>query len=294
MNNIIIDIYKKIEEYNKKLNLDAIPHSDVFFKEMNSFFGVENDNLRSIIHILKEAHMLFVFEVAREDKNRDVDSIDGFVIADLSVIRTLKTFFQNNLMDIYEDEFNKRLMPHQIVQEILPRMHAFQNSPIGSLANKSVMLQEYEHLIDKEYQDYTEEWKKIKLEELVKLNEDNINLFTPKAKKEKEKKKVKRAVDSDSYDEYAELQKKGSLRKVLNIYGVDFFFRVNLRKHNFNYISSVIESQYIDRKSDLLKLKDMIQKIKLNMVTDSELQSQSTEIYNLDRVLSRYIRVSKK
>jgi uncharacterized protein YihD (DUF1040 family) len=56
----------------------------------------------------------------------------------------------------------------------------------------------------------------------------------------------------------------------------------------------VLDTGVIDRKSDLMILKEMLKKIKENMDFDKELDKFYDEIMSLDRKVSRNISFSKK
>jgi hypothetical protein len=69
---------------------------------------------------------------------------------------------------------------------------------------------------------------------------------------------------------------------------------VNLRKHNFNFISQALDTGVIDRKKDLIDLKEMLKTIKGNIASDDELEKHYDEIMSLDRKISRLISFSSK
>ncbi|OHD63310.1 MAG: hypothetical protein A2176_00280 [Spirochaetes bacterium RBG_13_51_14] len=294
----IDEILKKIIEHNTKVNHDSIPHSDTFEKEIQSLLGIDRADLELIIRILKESHNIFTFEIIKEDADNDIKRVDGYVETDLQTIRKLKNFFQKLLMDEYEKQFNKRLLVHQIVKDIYSRPSFYKNTMLGQIGNKSIMLAEYENYIERNFTEYTDTWKTKKLAAVLKtVDTKMLHEAGPhpanKEQKSDPRQTGQRAVDSPQYQNYSSGKSKQSLDKVLQIYGVEFFFRINLRKYNFDLLRNVIERGEIDRRSDLMLLKEMIQKMKLNIGKDPMLLDYTDKIYKLERIISRQILYSR-
>ncbi len=292
LDKLIDEVLKKITAYNIKANHDAIPHSDTFEKEIQSLLGIDRPELDRIIRILKDSHKIFTFEIIKDDPENEIKRINGYVETDLQTIRKLKIFFQKLLMDEFEKQFNKRLLFHQIVKDMYTRPQFYKNTMIGQIGNKAIMLDEYEGFIERNFNEFTDSWKSNKLAELLKesgnkllrdsqpsaANKDAINSAAPASQ---------RAVDSPQYQKYSNDKSKQSLSKVLQIYGVEFFFRINLRKYNFELLTQIIESGEIDRRSDLVLLRDMIQHMKDNIGRDQKLGVYTDKIYRLERIISR-------
>ncbi|MBP7735335.1 MAG: hypothetical protein KA369_05110 [Spirochaetes bacterium] len=291
LDKIIDEVIKKITAYNAKGNQDSIPHSDNFEKEIQSLLGIDQPELLRIIRILKDSHKIFSIEIIKEDPENDVKRIDGYVEADLQTIRKLKNFFQKFLMDEYEKQFNKRLLFHQIVKDMYSRPQFYKNTLIGQIGNKAIMLDEYEGYIERNFNEFTDAWKAGKLKELLLMNENKLLNDPAPSSGGKNLKgggaSSQRAVDSAQYQKYSNDKSKQSLSKVLQIYGVEFFFRINLRKYNFDLLTQIVESGEIDRRSDLTLLRDMIQNMKENIGRDPKLGEYTDKIYRLERIISR-------
>ena len=238
MNKDLIErVFKRIVAANCLHNLDSIPHSDVFFKETEALLGLSAPELEIIINILKESHKIFIMEVTREDNNNKIEKIYGYVDADFLTIQKLRDVFHRALMDTYEKETGRRKAPGQIIKELIPQLRFINHTLLGKLLNKAIMLDEYERLLEKDYKEYTEEWKEENLLLQLSINSDLWKKYSndKKAVPEKEtpaQKKVKplRAVDSPLIEEFSKQTNAGSVTRVLHIYGVEFFFRVNLRE----------------------------------------------------------------
>ena len=296
------DIYNKIVEYNSKNNIDSVPHSDTFSKQTTSLYGITDKDLNKVLQILKDSHKIFSLEVAQEDKKNNISRIEGYVDTKLETISRLKNFFQTVLMDEYEKQYKKRLMAHQIIKDVFADIGKYKNRPIGQIANKAIMLEEYEGLMQRKYGEYTDEWKNEKLKEILSLPENQpVSAVTEKTAdygiEETQLKAIppnKRAVDTEAYNDFLTVDSKKALNKMLNIYGIETFFRIHLRKYHFELIEKVVESGEIDRKSDLRQLKQMIQKVKENADRDRGLTSYFDQIFKLEQTVSRRILICRQ
>ncbi len=287
-------IFKAILAQNSLNTRDAIPHSDEFIRKMESVNGFPPDFTDKCVRFLKDAHKIFIIEIVQEDEGRDIKKIEAYIDADMSTVRRLKNIFQKLLQDIYEEENHQRLMAHQIIRELFPKMNVYNNTPIGYIANKAIMLEEYELLLEKDFSQYTESYKEERIAELFEESGGELEALMGVAKKEEvepeivEKKPVnKRAIDSGRGSELSSMTSLQSIDKVLRIYGVDFFYRVNLRKYNFDLIRLVIEQKKITSREDLTLLKKMIQKIRDNAERDPGLTEHLEKLKNLERIISR-------
>jgi hypothetical protein len=291
------EVFNKIVEYNAKGNHESIPHSDAFEKEAELLLGINKYDFAQVIKYLKEAHKICSFEIIKEDKDNDVNRVDGYVEADLHTIRKLKNVFQKLLMDEYEKQNNRRFLVNQIVKDIYSRPNFYKNTLLGQIANKAIMLNEYENLIERNFTEYTDSWKSKKLEELSSLTEkiglESAGEAADEGVGDTQPDNAHRAVDSPLYNKYSSDKSKQSLDKVLQIYGVEFFFRINLRKYNFDLLGEILEKGVINRRADLTVLKELIQKMKANMGKDPRLIEYTNKIYKLERIISRQLPYSQ-
>lgn len=300
-------IFRRIVAKNSFLNSNAIPHSDAFNHEIEALLGISKAEIDIIISILKESHKIFVMEIAKEDNLKKADRIVGYVDADYFTVQKLSVVFHKLLEKEYENYSGKKKTAHQIIQEMIPNLNSIGNAPLGRVLNKAIMLDEYERLLDREYKDYTEEWKENNLAVQIEINSGvlkglNAEKQSPGKKglegdkrvPEQNEEIVRRAVDSPLHAEFVKQSSLTSIKKQLQIYGLEFFFRVNLRNYKFDYIKTVLGTGIIDRKQDLLVLKEMLSKVKNNISVDRGLEQYSAEIALLERIVNRRISFSKK
>lgn len=289
LDTITRETLKRIINYNSRKDGDPLPHSDTFFRELESTYLVEKAYIKKVIEILRESHNIFALELQQQDKAHDLPRIEAYVEADLVSIRRLKERYQDELVRAYRDQYKRDLLVHQIIKEIFPEMNRLKGTPLGMIANKAIMLEEYEKLVEKSYDEFNDTWKSTKLEELIKENETVLltNKEMKAGEEEDEEDSPRRAIDSDEYIDYAEQANKYSINKQLRIYGIDFFFRVHLRKYNFELLREVVEKRYIDRRDDLKKLQQMIRSIRNNEDTDEQFMKHRDSLYLLERAISR-------
>ena len=282
------EIFRSIAAANTRENRDSIPLSDEFIMRMVSTLGIDERIVFELLRILRESHHILVMVIVKEDANRRIRRVEGYVDADFKTIHHLRDLHDKLLVDMYDETFKKRIMARQIVHELFPRVNQYNNTPLGQILNKVIMLEEFEKLISKHYAEYTDTWKEKKLDELIG---DNLSILSPSAPEKKLKETVdkqpQRAVDTVMAGDMSAMGSRDSLARVLNIYGLEFFLRVHLRKYQFDYVQQIVEDGYIKSKADLLLIKNMIQKVKFNVDMDKGLRDRMDDLLKLERVVSR-------
>ncbi|MCX7679614.1 MAG: hypothetical protein N2316_10400 [Spirochaetes bacterium] len=302
---IIDEIYDEIKKQNSADDTKAIPHSDVFIRKVSALVGATPELVKQIIQILVNSHKIFSFEIILPDQLRNLPGVYGYVIADLNTIRRLKNIFYKELMYQYTKQFNKTAQVHQIIKEIFPVIRSYNNTPLGIAANKSIMLDEFEKLIEKKYSEYTEDYKEKQLAlEISRANLEKLietsHLKTVSAQTAYEKKTAtplssalretgQRAVDSKSYNEFLSKKNKYPLQRIINIYGIDFFYKVNLRNYQFSYLKQLIKDGQIAKRSDLVHLREMLKTVRQNINNDPKLKEYENEIFELERTISHFL-----
>jgi hypothetical protein len=311
---LIDDIYGRVSAKNGELSPTAIPHSDSFLKLIQGELGLSADSARLILRLLNESHKIFTIEIVAEDSRRGVEKVEGYILADRDTITKLRGYFQDVLCKIYEKQFHKHLMVHQVIKEIFPIIKSFNNTELGQVTNKAIMLTEYERLLVKHPDEYTAEWQETSMLSIsrregfdyipkVDLGDLSIDLPTEKAEEKVEtvsgttltpnqprsaasQGAFSRAIDSPAYKEFSEKKDSYPLQRILNIYGLDFFLKVHLRKCQFAYLRQVVEDKQITKKSDLLLLRELLEKTKNHMAEDPEIEKNKIDFYSLERSVS--------
>lgn len=288
------EIFQEISRQNALLGMRAVVHSDEFVKYISASMAVNPELCRRVLAVLVRSHKIFLMEIVAEDKAREIPRVEGYIVADLPVIRKLKNYYQSELMIEYEKKFQKKHLVHQIVKELLPIMKSLNNTPLGQLANKAIMLEEFERLLEKNPLEYGVEWK----EQHMEIELKKANFETPPERRDGAAGKTQagrkaeaavgqagRAVDSERYTEFISKSKSYPLQKILKIYGINFFLQVHLRKCQFPALQKLVEDGQITRRSDLTLLREMLQKVKQNINVDKNLTGRTEELYALEQTV---------
>jgi len=300
---IFDDIYNEIRKRNAAGGFKGVPYSDEFIKYAAGYYGLSIDLVKRIIQILINAHKIFSIEIIAEDKSRDIARVEGYVVSDLVVIRKLKSFYQSELIIQYENEFHKRLMVHQIIKEIFPMLRSLNNTDIGKVANLAIMLEELERYMEKHYEEFTEEWKAKRLAYEISISNIDLQLERKQSQKGKDDspqsgsikdRRKKRVVDAPQYKEFIDKSKSYPLERIFQIYGIEFFLRVQLRNYKFDYLKELVQGRKIKRRSDLLLLKNMLNAVIHNRDKDQELIKYEDAIYSLMQTVNHYLFVEKE
>jgi len=300
---IIDEIFDEIKKINGNNDGTAIPHSDEFLKTSSALLGVNPDLVKKVIQVLVNSHRIFSFEIILEDTMRETPGINGYVVADINVVRRLKNIFQRELMYAYNKQFNKNYLVHQIIKEIFPVIRSFNSTPLGEVANKAIMLDELERLMEKNYNEYTEDYKekqfkleisKANLEKLIEKREKTVAPQQAAPEKKKAEPQTQRAVDTKTYGDFLSKKNNYPLKRILNIYGIDFFYKVNLRNYQFGYLKQLISDGQISKRGDLMHLRDMLRTVRANTGIDRKLGEHMDEIFDLEKAIVHHLYFSGK
>ena len=292
---IALEIFEEIKRTNGKNNKDAIPHSDDFIHYLNISIGIEPDFAKKLIKALVNSHKVFAIEIAAEDKQANIPRIEGYVECDLKTVTRLKLLYQDELMRQYESEHYRRIPYHQLIKEIMPIINTLNNTPLGQLTNKAIMMGELERMMEKNFEEYTENWKEKYFE--IEINKAVSGGTADKVKQEQKinapRSKSKAGSSDDvkkgglgTYNDLISKNKNYPLDRVLKIYGMDFFLKAQIRRREFNYLTKMVETGKFLKSPDLLFLKTLIFDVKKNMNTDSTLAEFRDEIYSLERAIT--------
>ncbi|MGL4369580.1 MAG: hypothetical protein ACRCUT_07905 [Spirochaetota bacterium] len=296
---IIDDITQEIIKRNNELGQQGIPHSDQLIKFMQASMGIPSETAKMVLRLLIESHRILSIEIVAEDQKHDIDRVEGYIYADLRIIGQLKSFFQDILCQMYEKQFHKHLLIHQVIKELFPIIKNFNNTELGQIANKTIMLMEYERMIEKDYSQFSIDYQERKLVE-ISIREHfiyspKIDIPIPESAKSESAKQTSsadvhpnfgRAIDSPLYREFSEKKDHYPIQRILNIYGIDFFLKVNFRKYQFSNVRKLVEDKQITKREDLLLLKSMLDLLKERVYSDKELEHYKNDIYALERTVS--------
>ena len=285
------DIFEEIKQKNSQKGLKSLPHSDEFINFISSNLGIDPAKAKDMIQVLINAHKIFSIEIVAYDAQMNIPRTEAYVEASLPVLTRLKNFFQDELVKMYENQYYKRVSYFNAIKEIFPVIKSLNNTPLGQIANKAIMLGELEKLLEKNFSDYTDSWKDKNYEvELYKISGQldikGENDSAGKTAGPGQKGNNERAVDSKKYSDFLSKSKGYPLERILKIYGIDFFLRVHLRNYKFSCLVDIVEKGSIFNKNDLIFLRDLLYKVKMNFERNSRLEKYKEEIQTLERAIS--------
>ncbi|MCU0821259.1 MAG: hypothetical protein MUC95_02145 [Spirochaetes bacterium] len=289
------DIFEEIKMKNSQRGLKSLPHSDEFLHYISSSQGIDSVKAKEMIQLLISAHKIFAIEVVAFDKELNIPRVEAYVEASLPVITRLKNFYQDELVKMYENEYYRRISFFKAVKEIFPIIKSLNNTSIGQIANKAIMLGELEKLLEKNFSDYTDSWKEKNFElELYRISgeieakgiRDGDNDAGVKKPVVRKSGNYERAVDSKKYGEFISKSKGYPIDRILKIYGLEFFLRVHIRNYKFLYLIEIVEKGNVFHKNDLILLRDLLHTVKMNFERDTRLEKYRDEIQTLERSIS--------
>ena len=300
---ILNDITAEIAKRNNEIGPMGIPHSDQLLKFMQSNLGIPTETAKLAIRFLIEAHRILSIEIVAEDSKHSIDRVEGYIVADLRTITQLKTYFQDILCQLYEKQFKKHTMIHQVIKELFPIIKSFNNTELGQIANKTIMLMEYERMLEKNFSSYSVDFQERSMAGIAQREHFDFTpaIDIPEVKgsilgaestvtaSDASGQSFSRAIDSPLYKEFDEKKNHYPIQRILNIYGIDFFLKVNFRKYQFSHIKKLVEDKQITKREDLMLLRSMLDTVKGNMFTDKNLERSREDIYSLERAVSHAI-----
>ncbi len=286
---VLLDkLYDSIRKVNFNGDDSIIPLSDQFIRDFVSAEGYSESEVKQALIVLSEVHRLFIITIVRDNPAKNIQKLEGYVVAEIDVVSNLKRLYQKRLTDVYNKENHSNKIYQQIYHDIIGNLGSVSNTNIGRLANIAIMLNEYENLMNRYPDEFTYNWREAKLKELFSsgtIVEEKES--EPLDNKVEFSTRSRRAVDQPQFESFSNDTKKLPPEKLIQIYGVDFFFRVKLRRYEFDELLELIRDGHIKRRADLLLLRDMVKKIKNNFDRDTELSGHFEDIFRLDREISK-------
>lgn len=305
--NDVAELYTAIRSHNQGSRGHLlIPESDTFNKDYANTLGLNPHRVKQYLQSLKEAHHIFIFNITKADTDRNIAPLDGYVVAEQEIMENLLPLYESKLHQEYMNQNNPDKSTDGILKELLPQMNVYNNSPLGKILNVVQMLREYNHFLRDHPEEFTEEFRGDRLRE--NLEEKGFIVFDQEtnkhiAKELFEKKQSEVEVEEGDYysvDEstpentYATSYLKDRINltfeKALKIYGLQFIVRFHFNRNQFSLVENLInQNRYFDLQ-DLLFIKRQIRAVMKELNNNPSLVMHRSDIYSLDRTLSKTIR----
>lgn len=271
------EIVTRIRDKNLSDQENPLPDSDTAYKELLGDLVESSDRLYYFLRILNTAHYLFFIKIVEPDEAHGIRGIDGYVVAEQSVLEAAYEISARKLEKIYEVQFHQHKSTQSIIHEMFHELARYKNTPLGQALNVVVMLQQYQSVLREEADEYTEEakYKKLveQLPEITMSSEAGASASFLKSDdfsdedesdaqdEQSDEDSNRRATDTPEYLEIENMDLSGKWGQAVENYGVQFLIRVHLRKNEYGEIKKLIKQHRIAREKDLRFLRDTLRKM---------------------------------
>lgn len=312
-----MEIVKRIREVNegKKYRDHPLPTSDIIYKKYLADIVNSPDKIPEYLRWLADAHYLFIITMVEPDERLMIDGVYGYVAADPVLVRNLREVAYRDLEAAYEQQFYRRKQALVVTRELLPQVRTFNNTHLGRSLNFAIMLQQYEHVLLNALNEYSDAWRRRKLEELVPELAGEDGVFPESAPStpmyeadplaappdydgEGDSASPQRAVDSGELAKVQEMDRSGRWGDAVDKYGVQFLVRIHFRKYEFDRVRWLMRTNKIAREEDLRFVRDTVRLMESRFEEDTKLPKYARELAELKRLaqmkLNQIFLVKKK
>ncbi|GBF49876.1 hypothetical protein LPTSP4_13960 [Leptospira ryugenii] len=284
---VALELVDSIRKQNIETK-DKIPGSDTFLRVWAAQFSRTEDEIRKILYNLRESHYIFIINTVAPDPNLFVYGEEVYMIAEHEILTELKRDADTSLERIYESSNYKRKSSFQISRELFPRIKEYNNTPLGRAINLVVMLEEYLRILSSTSYEYTEQWRKQKLQELYaseSTTEEISSAFSQATE-------TKRAVDI--MKESGKEKQDPSWSKATQSFTVEFLLRVHFRKYEFDIIKKLIQTGKISQEKELKFIRDTLNLMETRTNEDRILKRYMEEMIELRRYCQAKLNIMRQ
>ncbi|MCW7475289.1 hypothetical protein ND853_17230 [Leptospira levettii] len=273
-----------LAEMIRKENLESrekIPTSDTHLRVWSSQLARTEEDIRKLLTSLRDSHYIFIVSIVSPDPNLFVYGEDAYVLAEPFILNELKKHSEESLEKLYEASNYKRKSAFQITRELFPKIKEFNNTPLGRSINLSVMLEEFQRMLTAQSYEYTDQWRRNKLQEIYK---DEVLVAEELANSAnfRETDPTKRAIDQLK-DQAPKEKIDSNWVKAKENFSTEFLLRVHFRKYEFDIVKKLIQSGKLKEEKDIKYVRDTIQLMESRMEQDNLLKRYANEMIELRR-----------
>ncbi len=296
LNSICCEIRKR----NTERNMWAIPQSEEFFEQIIKKYNLIPFAIPKLIKILVDSHKIFQFIIVEADRKEKIRRIDGYVVAEGNIIKTLLEFYSDELIRAYSHEFSKKLGVEKIIKELVPNLFKFNNTAVGKAAQIVINLMSFQSVLERNIMLYGHKWQEKQLGAEIDQS-DPLTYFIDGAGENNSTESEMdspvtaartkhRTAETEQYEEFKKNSRKYPIEKTLAVYGVEFYTRVCFRDYQFELVQKLVEDGIINDKEDLLIIKKLLQRERANADKDLNLQNYAAQINNLEKSINATIK----
>ncbi|WP_322113521.1 hypothetical protein [Leptospira paudalimensis] len=277
---VCLDLADMIRKENLE-SREKIPTSDTHLRIWSSQLARTEEDIRKLLTSLRDSHYIFVVSIVSPDPNLFVYGEDAYVFAEPFILNELKKHSEESLEKLYEASNYKRKSAFQITRELFPKIKEFNNTPLGRSINLSVMLEEFQRMLTAQSYEYTDQWRRNKLQEIYK---DEVLIAEELANSAnfRENDPTKRAIDQLK-DQAPKEKIDSNWVKAKENFSTEFLLRVHFRKYEFDIVKKLIQSGKLKEAKDIKYVRDTIQLMESRMEQDNLLKRYANDMIELRR-----------
>lgn len=275
----ILEIAELIKEENVR-GKQRVPTSEDFISQCSGRFNISEEDVRLYINQLQENHFIFILELVRPDPKLFIQAVEGYIYAEQSILNELRHDVEKQLIKQYESTMYRKKSSFQIIKELYPRVKEFNNTPLGRLLILNVMIEEYIKIITANGFEYSENWKKDKLFNLYKYEEEDEDSNNYQY--------------SDSYNGGQSDANTSKWGRSVSQFGVEFLVRIHFRRYEFDLVRKLIMTGKINQLKDFLFIRNWLKELETKTEDDPILGHYMEQIVQLRRLAQAKINIIRK
>lgn len=303
----ILEIYNRIRDNNQNNKTDTIPTSDMIYRKMLADIIDNEQQLKLALKLLAEAHYIFIIRIVEPDENLDIQPLNGYVVAELVILRQVKQHAFDELEKAFSAQFYQRKNAGSIIRELVGEARTYNNTPLGNFLNMAMMLDQFEHYMEKSYHEFAEPYKRTRLAELLEHpdymelgagasrsrkgegavyveGEEGFGIDEETGRSAKQMTDARRAIDAPTVIDLEAMDSSGQWGRAVARYGVQFLVRIHFRKYEFDKVKKLVRAKRIAREADLRYIRDTLRTIESRLEKDPELGNHLDQIGELRRM----------
>jgi hypothetical protein len=292
-------IYIDIRKQNCERSPQAIPQSDIFFEYLTKTYSVIPYAIPNLIKILVDVHKIFSFKIVEADRKNSIRRVEGFVVVEGNIIKSLLEFFTDELIREYSHEFSAKYSVEKIIKEFFPKLDEYNNTTLGKTANIVINLMSFQSTLERAIMQYNPKWQEKQIRIEIEKSDD-LSSFIDQPGGNLQNRgggaahdaddKNRRITDTPKYEEFKKYMSRNTIEKTLTVYGMEFYSRVCFREYQFSLVQKLIEDDHINDVDDLLIVKKVLRKTRANSDQDLNLQKYAHDINDLEKAINDKIK----
>ncbi|MCB1323620.1 MAG: hypothetical protein H7A21_16050 [Spirochaetales bacterium] len=283
------EILSTIRRFNNAQGKDPIPTTDIIFRHVQGDLVQTRAQLGGYMKKLEEANAIFIIHMVEPDPILHIDAVNGYVLADSSILGRVREFYYQELERLYERQMYQRKHASGIIRELFKEVKRHNNTRLGMVLNGAIMLQQYEQVVSGNPAAYGDAERDRRITAILEetaplaavpgsapLGDDPEFDVVPPGSEGAASQNVgghsQRAVDSSDYLDVEKMDLTGKWGEAVEKFGVQFLLRVHFRKYEFDKVKLLVNTKRVARREDLIYVRDTIRMLEGRIHQDPPLR----------------------